>query len=70
VNIDTYLLDAAGDTVAYGYAVSDSNPETYSLQDVFGVTLQPGAVYYVAMTPWEGDAGESSYTVELEWQSP
>ncbi len=65
-NLDGYMADSTGTIVAAGYAIGDVNPEFYPVS-AFDVTLEPGETYYLVVLPWEGDAGDHAYTIELEW---
>ena len=65
-NLDGYLADDTGTFVAAGYAIGDVNPEFYPVS-AFGITLEPDRTYYLVVLPWEGDAGDHAYTIELEW---
>ena len=69
-NIDVYVADAMGTTIAAGWSIADVNPEAFNTLSDFGFTMEPGEEYYILVYAWSGPAGPIDYTIELEWLTP
>ena len=69
VDFDFHIYDSAGAILVASWWEGDGNPEGFTLSN-WGVVLQPGETYYLALMGYSGPAGEYPYTIELEWLSP
>lgn len=68
-DLDLHYYDSTGALVGAGWAIANTNPETFSVTD-FGDVLLPGETYYFAVLPWSGEVGTIDYTIEVEWLAP
>lgn len=68
-DLDLHFYDSAGTLLAAGWYIANSNPELFGTAD-FGLTLEPGQTYYLAVLGYGGAAGERDWSLSIEYTTP